>query len=157
MVFCQYATREIEIYEDSNREPKTAFVKYGLLTHISEIKNNLGIGTCIVQIIASFSTQKYDDQHKLWAHALAIYGFSAFAINLKASRSRPNVPRLSGTPDLNVSPYVEKLPNVNGDDILELNAHLAKAPMRRRTMGVDPKTKQASLILMSSFTGMLGH
>jgi len=29
--------------------------------------------------------------------------------------------------------------------------------MRLTTMGVDPKTKQASLILMSSFVGMLGN
>ena len=29
--------------------------------------------------------------------------------------------------------------------------------MRLTTMGVDPETKQASLILMSSFTGKLGH
>jgi len=29
--------------------------------------------------------------------------------------------------------------------------------MRMTTMDVDPETKQASLILMSSFTGKLGH
>ena len=29
--------------------------------------------------------------------------------------------------------------------------------MRFTTMGVDPETKQASLLLMSSFTGKLGH
>ena len=29
--------------------------------------------------------------------------------------------------------------------------------MRLTTMGVDPTTKQASLILMSSFVGKLGH
>jgi hypothetical protein len=35
--------------------------------------------------------------------------------------------------------------------------HLAQAPMRLTAMGVDHETKQASLILMSSFTGNLGH
>ena len=29
--------------------------------------------------------------------------------------------------------------------------------MRLTTMGVDPETKQASLILMASFIGKLGH
>ena len=29
--------------------------------------------------------------------------------------------------------------------------------MRLKTTGVDPETKQANLILMSSFTGKLGH
>ena len=48
MVFCQYASQEIIIYDYANHEPKTACVNYGLLTHISEIKNNLGIDTCIV-------------------------------------------------------------------------------------------------------------
>ncbi len=36
-------------------------------------------------------------------------------------------------------------------------AQLAKASMRLATMGVDPETKQACLILMSSFAGKLGH
>jgi len=49
MVSCQYASRENNIYDYANREPKTACVNYGLLTHISEIKNNLGIDTGIVQ------------------------------------------------------------------------------------------------------------
>ena len=38
-----------------------------------------------------------------------------------------------------------------------LDAHLAQAPMRLIAMGVDLETKQASLILMHSFTGKLGH
>jgi hypothetical protein len=53
--------------------------------------------------------------------------------------------------------YIQKLPNVIGDDIATLDAHLAQIPMRLATMGVDPETKQASLILMSSFIGKLGH
>jgi hypothetical protein len=64
---------------------------------------------------------------------------------------------LSWTPVLNVFAYIQKLPNVTCDDISELDAHLDHAPMRLTTMGVDPETKQASLILMSSFTGKLGH
>ena len=51
---------------------------------------------------------------------------------------------------MHVSAYIQKLPNVTGDDILALDAHLAQAPMRLKAMGVDPETKQASLILMSS-------
>ena len=58
---------------------------------------------------------------------------------------------------MNVSAYIQKLPNVTGDDIAALDAHLAQTPMRLTSMGVDPKTKQASLILMSSFNGKLGH
>jgi hypothetical protein len=49
---------------------------------------------------------------------------------------------------LNVSAYIQKLPNVTGDDISELDAHLAHAPMRLTSMGIDPETKQAILILM---------
>ena len=71
---------------------------------------------------------------------------------------RPDVPKLFGTPVLNVFAYVQNLLiNVAGDDISELHAHLAKAPMRLIAMAVDPKTKQASLILVSFFTGNLGH
>ena len=128
------------------------------MTHISEIKSNLGIiDTGIVPKINGFSMQKHDDQHKRWAHALAIYGSSAFAINLKTSRSIPDVPRLSRTPVPNVCTYVQKLPNVTGDDLSKLNAHLAQAPMRLTSMGVDNETKQASLVLVSSFSGKLGH
>jgi hypothetical protein len=58
---------------------------------------------------------------------------------------------------MNVSIYIQKLPNVTSDDISALDAHLAQAPMRLITMGVDPETNQASLILLSSFTGKLGH
>jgi len=105
------------MYDNENREPKTARVNYGLLTHISEIKNTSNIDTGIVAKNAGFSIQKHDDQHKLWAHALAIYGSFAFAINLETSRSRLNVPKLSGTLVLNVYAYAQKLPKVIGDDI----------------------------------------
>jgi hypothetical protein len=64
---------------------------------------------------------------------------------------------LPGTPTLNVFAYIQKLPNVTCDDISELYVHLAQAPMRLASMGVDPETKQASLIFMSSFIGKLGH
>ena len=100
--------------------------------------------------------QKHEDQHQLWAHSLAISGSDKVAFNLRNSRFKPG-PVLSGTPVLNVFAYIQKLPNILGDDITTLDAHLAQAPMRLKTMGVDPKTKQASLILMSSFAGKLGH
>jgi hypothetical protein len=46
---------------------------------------------------------------------------------------------------------------VNGDNLNELDSHLAQAPIKLRAMGVDPDTRQASLILMSSFTGKPGR
>jgi hypothetical protein len=130
------------------------------LTQISEIKNNLGIDTGIVPKISGYKMQKHEDRHQLWAHALAIYGSDKFAFNLRTSRFRPSVHTLSRTHRthvMNVSAYIQKLPNVTGDDMSALDAHLAQAPMRLTTMGVDIETKQASLILMSSFTGKLGH
>jgi len=35
---CQYNSKEIKIYDNENREPKSACGDYGLLSHISEIK-----------------------------------------------------------------------------------------------------------------------
>ena len=52
---------------------------------------------------------------------------------------------------------IQKLPNVTGDGIATLDAHLAQTPMRLTPMDVDLETKQASIIIMSSFTGKLGH
>ena len=63
--------------------PKIACSDYGLLTRISEIKNNVGINIGIVPNIYGFNKQKHDDKHKLWAHALSIYGSSKLAFNLK--------------------------------------------------------------------------
>ena len=81
------------------------------------------------------------------------YGSSTLAFTLKKdSKRRPNVPELSRTPVVNVSAYIQKIPNLLGDNIPKLDAHLAQAPTRQTTMGVNPKTEQASLILMSSFT-----
>ena len=122
------------------------------MTHISDIKTNLGIDIGIVPKIDGFKMQKHDDQHKLWALALAIYGSSKMAFNLKISNHILDVPKLSKTLMFYVLAYIQKLPNVSGDDIPKLDAHLAHAPMRLIAMCVDPKTKQASLILMSSFT-----
>jgi len=51
---------------NANRDPKTACDKHGLLTYISEIKNNLGIDTGIVPKNDGFNMQKHDDQHKVW-------------------------------------------------------------------------------------------
>ena len=138
-------------------EKKTAYFDYALLTRISGIKNNLGINTCFVPKIFGFNMQKHEDRRKLWTHALDMYGSSKVAFNLRTSKLRPDVPKWYGTPILNVSAYIKKLFYVTDDDISELDAHLAQAPMRLTTMGVDPETKQASLILMSSFTVKLGH
>ena len=124
---------------------------------IYKIINNLGIDTGILPKIADFPMQKHDDQHKMWAHALAIYRSTQFCMTLVASQRRPNVPKLTGAPVLSVSNYIPKLPNVNGDNLTELDSHLAQAPIKLTTMGVDPDTRQARLILMYSFTGKLGH
>ncbi len=82
---CHYPSKESKISDYENREPKTACVDYGILTHISEIKNNLGIDTRIVPNIDGLKMQKQGDQHKLWAHALAIYGSSKMTFNIKNS------------------------------------------------------------------------
>ena len=90
-------------------------------------------------------------------HALAIYSSTQFSMMLVASQRRPNVPKLIGAPVVSVSNYIQKLPYVNGDNLTELDSHLAQAPIKLTAMGIEPDTKQASLILMSSFTGKLGH
>ena len=71
-----------------NREPKTACFDYGLLTHVSEIKNNLGIDTCVVPKISGYIMQKHEDRHQLWAHALAIYGSDKVAFSLRTSKRK---------------------------------------------------------------------
>jgi hypothetical protein len=72
---CQYISKEIKTYDSENPKTKSDCVDYGLLTHISEIKNILGIDTSIVPKIVGFSMQKHDDWHKLWSQALSIYVF----------------------------------------------------------------------------------
>ncbi len=39
MARCQYSNRQIKVHDYETREPKTACFGYGMLTHISEIKN----------------------------------------------------------------------------------------------------------------------
>jgi hypothetical protein len=156
-VKCQYANTDIKTYDYENREPKTVCVDYGILVPISEIRNNLGIDTGIVPKIVGFPMQKHDDRHKMWAHALAIYSLTQFSMMLVASQRRPNVPKLTGAPVVSVSNYIQKLPNVNGDNLIELDSHLARAPIKRTAMGVDLDTRQAILILMSSFMGKRGR
>ena len=85
--------------------------------------------------------QKHVDQHKLWAHSLAIYDSSVFAFSMRTSRSKFDVLMLAGTPVLNVFAFIQKVPKVIGDDISKLDNHLAQTPMRPTSMGVDPKTK----------------
>ena len=54
---------------------------------------------------------------------------------------------------VSVSKYIQKLPNVNGDNLTELDSHLAQAPIKLSTMGIEP----TKLIIMSSTTGKLRH
>ena len=103
LVKCQYTNTYINIYDYENRETKTACVDYGLLVPISKIINNLGIDTGIVPKIDGFPMQKHDYQHKMWAHALAIYSLTDFSMMLAASQRRPNVPKLTGAPVVSVS------------------------------------------------------
>jgi hypothetical protein len=128
-----------------------------MLVPISEIKNYLGINTGIVPKIVGFPMQIHDDQHKMWAYALAIHRSTLLSISLDASPKRSNVPEHIGTPVVNVSNYTRKLPNVNGDNLTELDSHLAQAPIKLRGMGIDLDTRLAGLILMSSFTGKFGQ
>ncbi len=79
------------------------------------------------------------------------------AFYLKTSNVRADVPKLSGTTVLNVFACIQKLPNLTNEDISKHDAHLAPAPMRQTTMGVDPETKQASIIILSSFIVKLRH
>jgi hypothetical protein len=87
------------------------------LTRISEIKNSLGIDTGIAPKISGFKMQMHDYQHILWAHTLAIYGSCEMTFNLKTSNNRADDPKLYRTPVVNISAYIQKLPNVTGDDI----------------------------------------
>jgi len=91
------------------------------LTHISEIQNNLSIDIGIVPKIFGYNMQKDEDRHQMWAHAFAMYGSSNVAFNLRTSKIRPDVPKLFGILVLNVSAYIQKLSNVIGDDISELD------------------------------------
>ena len=100
---CQYASTDIKIYDCKNREPKIPCVDYGMLVPISKIKNNLGFDTGIVPKIVGFPMQKYDDQHKMWAHALAIHSSTKFSLMLAASQRRPNVPELTEAPVVGIS------------------------------------------------------
>jgi hypothetical protein len=101
--------------------------------------------------------QKHDDQHKIWAHAVAIYSSTQSSMMLAASQRRPNVPKLTYAPVVGIFNYIQKLPNVNGDNLTELDSHLSQAPIKLKAMGVDPDTRQASLILTSSFTWKIRH
>jgi hypothetical protein len=67
------------------------------------------------------------------------------------------VPKLTGAPVVGISNYIQKLPNVNGYNLTELDSHLAQAPIKLTTMGIDKDTRQANLILMLSFTENPGH
>jgi hypothetical protein len=59
---------------------------------------------------------------------------------LAASQRRPNLPKLTGAPVVSVSNYIQKLPNVNGDNLTELDSHLAQTPIELTAMGVEPDT-----------------
>ena len=72
----------------------------------------MGIDTDIVQNTSSFRKQKYDDQHEIWAHALVIYSFDKVSYVLAASQMRPYVPTLTWAIVVNVSNYIQKIPNV---------------------------------------------
>jgi hypothetical protein len=64
-VCCQYANREILTHDYANREPKTSCFNYGLLTRISEIKNNSGNGTGIVPKMYGYNMQTHKDRYQL--------------------------------------------------------------------------------------------
>ena len=76
------------------------------MTHIFEIKDNFGIDVSIVPKISGYNMQKHEDRHQMWAHALAIYGSSNVAFNMRTLKFIPNVAKLSGTQVLNVSTYI---------------------------------------------------
>jgi len=103
IIKCQYADCEIQVFDYESREPNRTCVDYGLSVPTSDTKNNLGIDTGIVLKIFGFPMQKYDDQHKMWAHVLAIYSSIQFSISLVASQRRPHVPKLTGASEVNVS------------------------------------------------------
>jgi len=93
----------------------------------------------------------------MWAHALSIYSSTKFSFSLVASQRRPNVPKLTRARVVSVSEYIQKIPNVNGAILTELDSHLAQTSIKLISMGVYLDTRQANLILLSYFMGKLGH
>jgi len=76
-------------------------------------------------------------------HGLANYKSSNLPGSLKASISLYPIVLccLDHAPVTNISAYIQKLPDVTGDDIPELDAHLAQSSMRLTPMGVVFETK----------------
>ena len=83
----QYTGNDIRVYAYESREPKTVcVVDCGLLVPTSKIKNNMhmGIGIGVVPTTSSFHMHRHKDQHKMWAHPLAMDISTQFSFNLAA-------------------------------------------------------------------------
>jgi len=119
---------------------------------ISEIK------TVLVSTMLSFHRSlvfytSNEHHQKLCTKAFASPRSSLTLVVLVVDRRWYNVSELDDLIIVIVSKLcVRKLSNANGDNLDDLDPHLAQTPMKLTTMGVDPKTKQVTFILISCFT-----
>ncbi len=57
----------------------------------------------------------------------------------------------------NLSRFLQKLELCNGEDSEVLHDHLKQSKLKVKGFGVDPNSKEAVKIVVSSFTGSLGN
>ena len=69
------------------------------------------------------------------------------------------LPDLSGRAGVtaNLSRFLQKLELCNGENLEILHEHLKQSKLKIKGFGVDPNSREAVMVVVSSFTGSLGN
>ncbi len=94
----------------------------------------------------------HDDSNGIWAETIRIMRSKI----LDEAFQLPDVSGRSGA-TANMSRFLQKLELCNGENLEILHDHLKQSKLKVKGFGVDPNSKEAVTVVVSSFTGSLGN
>ena len=94
----------------------------------------------------------FNDNNKIWLESTKLLRSKVFERNLQIKESVINTGQLA-----NMSRFLQKLEHCSGDNAEVLHNHLKQSKLKVQGFGIDPNSREAITVVVSTFTGHLGN
>jgi hypothetical protein len=144
---------EFSIYHWDSYSDKSKCFDYGGLITAAEIEDNLGIDVGIMpMLLENVPMRDFSDSNKIWIESAKLLRSKVFDRDLLIKESVVNT-----GPMANMARFLQKLEYCSGDNAEVLHNHLKQSKLKVQGFGIDPNSREAVTVVVSSFTGHLGN
>jgi hypothetical protein len=132
---------------------KSKCFDYGGLITAADIENNLGIDVGILpMLLDDVPMRDFNDSNKIWLESAKLLRSRVFDRDLQIKESV-----IKTGPLANMSRFLQKLEHCSGDNAEVLHNHLKQSKLKVQGFGIDPNSREAVTVVVSTFTGHLGN